>query len=151
MKKSSCLTTVLIVVGVFIVLGIIGAILFPRQRIYTEAQINQGFDHAVANNQDTDNSNPITDISVTLEQGIGHVSATWKDGESLTGDIVVSPDGKSLRSQNVVLAGVHPLAQQFFENWADAVIQAGLNSAVARQGQFKEARIESGQIVVIYR
>ena len=151
MKKSSCVWVVVGVVGVIVLFGIILNAIFPRQRVYTEAQINAAFDQAIANSQDADNKNRMTDINITLEKDIAHITGSWQDGQQLTGEIIVSTDGTKLRSQNIVITNISPLVQTLYQNIADTVIQAGLDNVVARQGQFKQAKIEPGKIVVIYR
>jgi hypothetical protein len=147
--KSFCLGAGLVLVGVIIAVVVIAAILFPAKRTYSSAQINTAFSQAVANNRN--GINPMIEISINLQQDKALVTGRWQNGEILNSEIVVSADGKSLLSQNVVISGSTPLGNAILEKVANVVIQAGLDNVVARQGQFKSARIEPGQIVVTYR
>lgn len=147
--KSFCLGAGLVIIGFVVAIVVIIGLFFPEKRVFTEAQINASFDRAVTNQAASNNQ--LTDINISLEQDRGVITGTWAQGEQLTGDIVVSTDGKSLRSQNVVVSNAGPVVKAIFENVANAVIQAGLNNAVAQQGSFKEAKIEKDQITVIYR
>jgi hypothetical protein len=147
--KSACLGVGLVVIGIIIALLVVGAVLFPAKRVYTEAQLNQGFSQGVANQAASDN--PVTSLTVSLKQDSAVITGAWKNGAQLNANIVVSSDQKSLQVENVVVTNVAPIAQGILEGIAKSVIQAELNNVVARQGQFKSATIEPGQIVVTYR
>lgn len=149
--KSIFIGCGLLVLGGIIAIFLLGSLAFPAERTYTEAQINDAFEESLANSQDADNQNRLTDLSVSLQDGVAIIRGEWEEGQTLRGEIVVTDNGKSLRSQNIEVDNVAPIAEEFLEKVADAVIQAGLNNVVVRQGQIKEARIEENQIVVKYR
>ena len=141
---------IFIVLGIIVAVLIVGSLLLPSERVYTEAQINEAFDEAVANGQDADDTNPLTDMSVSLEEGRAAITGEWEEGQQLSGEIVVSANGKGLRSQNIQITNIAPIVQELFQNIADAIIQGVLDTVVVRQGNIKEVRIEPGRIVVIY-
>lgn len=141
-KKQRWIKWALIAFALFFVFSLIGA---KREVRVSETQLNT----QLSENLNRPGNNPLTSASIDLQEGVGVLSLSWEQGQTLRADIIVGGDGSVLVAQNVEFSGAGFL-DEAFEGVANVVLNQVLTTMSLSQRNLRKIEIIEDALIGSY-